>query len=390
MSWERQYRRRIEDNMLKQLLISLRRIPNHARGWRTKRRLVVFESDDWGSIRMPSKRVFEMFLQRGFTIQHARYNQYDSLECNEDLVALYEVLSRHKDRATNPACFTANMIVANPNFEAIQRSSFEEYSYETVQETLGRYPKHDQVFTLYQEGLNANLLRPQFHGREHVQVARWMRRLKMNDLATRFAFDFGTTYSGHEDYNFMESFDWDSPEEVTVHQNIVRDGLRIFKQMFGYNTKSFIAPCYTWDPKLDTVLAEQGVKYVQGGVNQYIPQGGFNNYARKKHLMGERVNGLVYMTRNCFFEPSLVDKLDWVDYAMASIRDAFQWNKPAIICTHRINFVGFIHEVNRVRNLKLLDELLNRILQSWPDVEFISSDQLGDLIAEAGDASEKE
>ena len=28
-------------------------------GWNTKRRIVVFESDDWGAIRMPSKAVFE-------------------------------------------------------------------------------------------------------------------------------------------------------------------------------------------------------------------------------------------------------------------------------------------------------------------------------------------
>ena len=27
-------------------------------GWRTKRHIVVIESDDWGSIRMPSKDVY--------------------------------------------------------------------------------------------------------------------------------------------------------------------------------------------------------------------------------------------------------------------------------------------------------------------------------------------
>ena len=32
-------------------------------GWRTKRHIVVIESDDWGAIRMPSRQVFD-FLHR--------------------------------------------------------------------------------------------------------------------------------------------------------------------------------------------------------------------------------------------------------------------------------------------------------------------------------------
>ena len=31
-------------------------------GWRTKRKLVVIESDDWGAIRMPSKEIYNQFL----------------------------------------------------------------------------------------------------------------------------------------------------------------------------------------------------------------------------------------------------------------------------------------------------------------------------------------
>ena len=40
-------------------------------GWHTRRHLVVIESDDWGSIRTPSKAVYNEFLRRwpnaGFT-----------------------------------------------------------------------------------------------------------------------------------------------------------------------------------------------------------------------------------------------------------------------------------------------------------------------------------
>ena len=49
---------------------------------------------------------------------------------------------------------------------------------------------------------------------------------------------------------------------------------------------------------------------------------------------------------------------------------------------HRINFIGILDEKNRKNNLKLFESLLKRIIKLWPDVEFMSSDQLGDLIAE--------
>jgi len=366
---------------LRGTLASIRRNVRNIPGWKTGRRIVVFESDDWGSIRLPSKQAYDQFKQRGMDLASAVYNRYDSLESNDDLTALFDVLDKHKDIQHRNACFTANMILANPDFEKIKQSGFNIYHYELVQETVKRYPKHDRVIPLYLKGLDAGVFRPQFHGREHVQVNRWLRALRTVDKKLLYAFDCGTTYSGSNDYNFMESFDWDSPDEVIGQRDILRDGLGLFYSTFGYRSSSFIAPCYTWDPLLESTLEQEGIRHLQGGIYQLMPKGGFNNYVPRKHVMGERQNGLTYLTRNCFFEPTLVMKKDWIDYTLASVRDAFRWNKPAIICSHRINFVGSIYESNRDRNLKLLDGLLKRILIQWPDVEFMSSDQLGDLIS---------
>jgi hypothetical protein len=36
----------------------------NSRGWKTKRKIVVIESDDWGSIRMPSKSVVELLKSK--------------------------------------------------------------------------------------------------------------------------------------------------------------------------------------------------------------------------------------------------------------------------------------------------------------------------------------
>ena len=58
----------------------------------------------------------------------------------------------------------------------------------------------------------------------------------------------------------------------------------------------------------------------------------------------------------------------------------FFWNKPAIICTHRLNYVGYLDNGNRDNNLILLELLLSKIKKKWPNVEFMSSNELLELI----------
>lgn len=343
---------------------------------------MVIESDDWGSIRVPSPQVYQRLHQYGFDVANSQYNRLDSLETNDDLTALFDVLSKHRDVNGNPACFTANVIVANPDFDKIRSSGFQEYHYEHFTETLRREPQRDKVFSLYKQGMQQNLFRPQCHGREHLNISRWMNALQLGGKDVLFAFDQRTTFSGKGDYSFMEAFDMDSPAQLDLLKDIIGDGLKSFRDTFGYASKSFIAPCYTWDSGIEQTMADHGVTYLQGGRHQLVPKGGFDNYEKVPHYLGKRNrdNGMIYLVRNSAFEPGLIHKSDWVDYTLSGIRDAFRWNKPAIVCSHRINFIGSLDPSNRSRNLKMLDELISRIRKNWPDVEFMSSDALGDLI----------
>lgn len=356
---------------------NLRNIP----GWTSRRKIVVIESDDWGSIRVPSKEVYERFLKYGFKVTGSQYNRLDCLESNEDLESLFEVLSSCRDKNGNHAILTANAIMANPDFKKIRDSGYREYHYEHFSETLKRYPSHNRVLQLYEQGQKQRLFRPQFHGREHLNISRWMKALQQGGKDVLFAFDQETTFSGQGDYSFMEAMDMDSPAELDQVEAIVADGLQMFRKTFGYASQSFIAPCYTWDSGIEGQLVKQGVSYLQGSRYQYIPNGGFDNYKKASHYLGKRNgNNLIYLVRNSVFEPGLLYKSDWVDYTLASINDAFRWNKPAIICSHRINFMGTIDPSNRDNNLKMLGQLLRTIVKKWPDVEFMSSDGLGDLI----------
>lgn len=351
-------------------------------GWRTNRKILVIESDDWGSIRMPSYEVYNRFISRGFDISGSDYNRIDTVESNDDLALLFEVLYSLGDSIGNHPVITANCVVGNPDFQKIRLSEFSEYFFEPVTETLKRYINRDKVEHLWKEGNATGIFHPQFHGREHVNIVRWMDALRKRSPKISFTFENETTFSGDGDYNFMEVLDYNTPGDLVKMQESLAEGLDLFESMFSYRSKSFIPPCYTWNSEIEKTLDDKGVRYIQGLVVQLLPLGSFGNYKKKYHFLGSRNSlGQYYLIRNCFFEPSLSKISDPVGECLRRIDIAFRWGKPAVISSHRINYIGSLDENNRTINLRLFFDLLKRVIKTWPEVEFMSSDQLGDLIS---------
>jgi len=354
-------------------------------GWRTNRKIVVIESDDWGSIRMSSKKSFDYYLSKGLEVDKCPYNSNDALESNEDLEKLYETLRTVKDKNGNPAIITANNIVANPDFEKIKADNFQNYHYEPFTETLKKYPKHDRVISLYEEGIKARLIKPQSHSREHVNVGLWMQALQENDEYAHMAFEqgmFSVHYSQKPKIKdeFMDAYG--SNTEVEKQKQILSEGFELFEKLWGFKSKSFIAPSYTWNPALEETMNKNGVKYIQGIMIQKVHSEYYGIPIQKKYHYQAQKNryGQRYLVRNCFFEPTLFPSFDSVNDCLNRIEIAFNRNKPAIIGSHRLNYIGFINPDNRDTNLKQLKELLTKIKNTWPDVEFMSTDELGDTI----------
>jgi len=355
-------------------------------GWRTKRKIVVFESDDWGTIRMPDAITLKALSNKNPALLDDPMCRVDSLECNNDLVALFDVLKSVKDSKGNNAVLTANTIVANPDFDKIAASGYNQYFYENFTDTLRRYPARDLVHQLITEGITAGLYRPQFHGREHVNIDQWLKALKNNHPELMEAFKYGVfgipiSDKNTKRKNLMSALDFEDFKEAEGKKQIIQDGLQIFNDIFGFSSRSFIATTYIWHPGIEQSLSEHGVKYLQGISYQYIPSPGADWYKRKFHYTGQKNKyGQTYLTRNAFFEPSMMPGKDVIGECLRRIELAFRWRKPAIIGSHRLNFIGSIDEKNRTGNLRLFCELLHRIQSAWPNVEFMSTDQLGDLI----------
>ncbi|HEY5590908.1 MAG TPA: hypothetical protein VIK55_07800 [Paludibacter sp.] len=355
-------------------------------GWRTKRKIVVIESDDWGSIRMPSHASFEQLQLHGIDLTRGdarRYNLYDNFATYNDLSALFELLGSFRDINNNSAVFTAVSVVANPDFEKIKNNGFHEYFYEPFTYTLKRTAGCENSFDLWKEGIQNRLFVPQFHGREHLNIAVWMRALQQADPFTLDAFNAGCWGFSNQHrlgISYQAAFELEYVEDLESQKKIVRSGLQLFEQLFGYKATFFVPPNGPINNELESVAVGEGIKYMSGSKIQYESLGE-GKTLRVFHWLGQKNKySQRFITRNCFFEPSEKSK-DWVDSCLKDIEIAFRWYKPAVISSHRVNYIGALNKSNRDNGLTQLKQLLRSMLKKWPEVEFMTSDQLGDLIS---------
>lgn len=347
----------------------------NAIGWRTKKKLVLIESDDWGAIRMPSRETYEKLRVAGAG-DGCFFDKFDSLESSKDLELLFEVLSSVKDHKGQYAIMQPFTVVANPNYEAIEANQFSKYEYEPFTDTYKRYTHTEHTFETVKEGVQAGIWHPQSHGREHIHLNRWMKALQSNDRLVRLEFSLKAFHCGclPPNMDYYNAFDYDSKDEIPQLKGVVQDGLHIFEQTYGYLPLALCAPCgYTCQELVD-FSTQEGIR-LQGG--QFRSPNGDGSYNIVNKYWGDReINDARIYRRNCKFEPAKNHNIDWVDRCLSEIKIAFRWGKPAVIDSHRVNYIGSISPENRNYSLKEMNRLLKEIVKRWPDVEFINSEQL--------------
>jgi hypothetical protein len=358
----------------------------NARGWKSNQKYLIIESDDWGAIRMPSLEVYQKLIENGIPVDKFSFDKHDSLESEDDLRALFDTLEKFKDNTGSHAVLTAYHVVANPNFEKIEATVRKEYHYESILETYNRFSHTKKVPEIIKEGIKKGIYIPQFHGREHVHVKRWMEAINSNSEKEKLAFQhkaiistISNTCKSSYEKNYFAGQDYSDESEFDEIEKINLDGLNSFENIFGFKSLSFTPQGSFWGDHILKTLVSKGVILIGG--RQFHPvQGGKHKFINNK-VWGEKNNlGQIHWRRNCLFEPARNQNFPWVDKCMDEIEIAFRWGKPAVISAHRENFIGSIFEENRIKSLEKLELLLTSVLSKWPDVKFISTHQLAEIM----------
>ncbi|WP_153161450.1 hypothetical protein [Zoogloea sp. 1C4] len=383
------------NKMLHSSLASIFSIANAAtRGWRTTKKFIVIESDDWGSIRTSSANAHASLKSLGYQMDASPYC-FDALETRDDLDRLYEVLHSVRDLTGRPACMTANMVLENPDFNKIRLAEYQRYYSESVIETLMRRDGSEEVITRWAPSYNQMSFIPQFHAKEHVRWWEWMDALNSGSKEALETFSFGMCGVPHaasqEKLSFYRHVYIDPAvaalKGIDLEKSVL-DGAHAFQRIFGYVSQSAIAPNYTWSPLIERAWHRCGIEYIQGARVQLVPQG--ETVYKASHYLGEvNSNGQTYLMRNCWFEPADGGMgKDPVEMCLAQIKRAFFFRRPAVICSHRVNYVGSISQEYAKKNRQSLLRLLLAIKKKWPDVTFISTPELGWMIKNHIDSSD--
>ena len=372
--------------MLRRMLHKAKGVYMKRLGWHTDKHIVVIESDDWGSIRMPSKDVFLKLQALGDTPEKDGFLANDSLESATDLENLFAVLDSVRDSQNKPAIITANFAMRNPKFECIDIERGK-YVSECFTETYERY-YHDGGHTLdvLYKGIASGFFVPQLHCREHLNVDRWMSALRegRKDAITAFQHEMigiFASFSPENQFGYMDELNMDSRSQIDDMRTVLSEAMQYFETIFGYRSKTFVASCFVWNRDIENILHQCGVRGIQSGrlwqlVSTYSK--GTRKLKRALHYCGQRnANRQIYLVRNCEFEPAYShNPQKCMETAYDQVVCAFENRKPAVINSHRFNYISAVNSENAKENLLALKELLEKIVRTYPDVVFMSSDQL--------------
>jgi len=357
-------------------------------GWKTKRKIVVLSVDDYGNVRVNSKQARTNMDAAGLKI-YSRFDLLDTLETKQDLEQLFAVLNSVKDKNDRSAVFTPFALPCNIDFEKMAADDYRHFYYENLPVTYSKLAKeqpeaYDGAWELWQEGISKGFLKPQFHGREHLNLLVLNDKLTIRDPQLLAALkNKSFTSISDDDYPTMSStaaFDFFDVNDNEQFKPIIKEGLQLFEEVYGYRSNYFTPPVYQIHHSLFSTLKENGIEYIDLGLVRKEHQGQ-SKYQTSFNYIGKKTKeNLTIMVRNIVFEPTDERGLDWVNFTIKQIERAFRWNKPAIISSHRVNFCGHIDPKNREKGLTALKNLLDEIVKKWPDVEFMSADELAETL----------
>src|SRR5436190_5466834 len=335
--------------------------------WRCAEPVVILESDDWGLARLPCSEFLRTYGEPGSWAD-------EQMETPEDLAKLYEVLDSHRDAAGRPACFTANFIVGNPDFEAISREGFTKY-YDIP---IGQ---DEELKKQWLEGLERRVLYPQYHGRSHFSSEAWLSDLRDGIPGAREMFDQryhgGISLLKKNGWRYHSEYtDWKTGKsrEHDELMNWLKVGVEYFQQLFGFFPRSTIASHFVFTPEIARAWHAIGGQFVQG-TGYRIVRLSAGGMLVLTHALGERSpEGLLLMRRTVKFEPRL-GKASY-DNALRQADQCFRGNIPVIIDTHRINYTGRWRD----EGLRSLDSLLQALQVYRP--RFLTSVEMGEAIVQ--------
>lgn len=328
-----------------------------------KEKYIIIESDDWGLERALNNESVEWMKKKYTTDKMSRWS-YDSLETEEDLNMLYDVLNLYSNKFDSPPVITANFITHNVDYSSKNSLKFRSLS-------DGFNNSRGDIKEKYSEGIRGGFIFPQLHGYSHYNISESEKYFNSSEGKESFGNNFfyaKTTIKGN--LSFLHG-EFGSENFKNNYLNIASEE---FNKYFGFYSSTLIPPTFIFDNEYIEEVKKNNIKLIQSS-NRLVTSEG----VRYKFPYLQNRKGLYWSIRNARLDPHVSYGFDHLQ-CLGSIEKAFKYNLPAVIDFHRVNFAGSYDPIYRADTLKELSLLLENIHKKWPDSRFIHSQNLIEIL----------
>jgi hypothetical protein len=322
-------------------------------------RAVCISSDDWGFAGfLPDSSAIDD-QDRGVLAPRGIMDVYwhSTLEDSAMTAALYSILARHRGRDGLPTVMQPNYILASLAYQPGTHETPPIWKELELPEVPPGYERSG-LWKIKREMQLAGIWHPELHGRWHYDPQRRMQATAASEAVQRAASSQVLPFPGAG-----SAWEMGSWRDMTVLADELDRSLEQFAELFGYRPRSVIAPDYRWDDGHEQLWCDRGLRVIQGQRQQLRASwvGAAGRLRKVLHRAWTRWSrsDRAYIDRNCLFEP-VQDPADTASARKArnDILEAWGRGEPAVMQTHRINFVH-LDAATREVGLGAFEKFLN-------------------------------
>ena len=297
----------------------------------------------------------------------------------ERLAEIRQCLARHTDAEGRPAVITLGVVLAAPDTAAMAQNRLAKYCRITLDD-----PRCKRLLEQMQQGARDGVFALQLHGMEHY----WPRILlheASRDQELR-AWLTGEEFPPYELLPSALQSRWidgsrlpSQPLQAGEIEQGVAEEVNVWRRTFGNAPCVAVPPTFVWTTEVESAWIAAGVEVIITPGVRYTGR----DAAGQPVSAGLPIyNGQIasetacYLVRDIYFEP---ERGHTVMQAMQDMTLRFVLGRPALVETHRSNFIGKKAEFSE--NLARVDELLLAASQRWPALSFLSPAALAQIYA---------
>jgi hypothetical protein len=340
------------------------------RGCSFSRPLVLLQSDDWGRVGVRDREGYEQLRASGIRLGEHPYDFY-TLENADDVIALRDMLKRHRDSTGRAACLVMNFVLANLDFQRMLANDLQRIHLLPLTEGLPGKWKRPGLFEAYRLGITDGVFYPAFLGltqfsRSAVEHALSKRGERVALLQTLWKAEtpfihWRMPWVGYEYCNPGKPHAGFLSAEAQTE--LIRQAANVFKKFFSTPPLSACAPGYRANKDTYLAWSQCGVRVVQDGSGAPSPP-----------YMGECE--ILNLHRTIDFEPSQRELS--VEKYVQLAEQCFAQRIPAIVSVHAINFHSSLKDF-RGPTLQVLDGFLSALEAKYPNLLYVHDSDLYDI-----------